>query len=168
MKTKKILFATVPFDGHFSPLTGLAVHLLHQGYDVRWYAQDYYAHKLQQLEIPHYPFVEAVQFNQFNLDDIFPQRNTIKNPIKKLNFDIQQIFIARAPEYYADLLEIQKEFDFDMMVADFGFTAIPFVTAKMQKPVINISVVPLPETSRDLAPSGLGMTPSKNIFGKIL
>ncbi len=32
----KILFATMPFDGHFNPLTGIAVHLKESGHDVRW------------------------------------------------------------------------------------------------------------------------------------
>ena len=31
----KILFATVPADGHVNPLTGLAYHLKSEGYDVR-------------------------------------------------------------------------------------------------------------------------------------
>jgi len=30
------LFANVPADGHFNPLTGLAKFLQKQGHDVRW------------------------------------------------------------------------------------------------------------------------------------
>jgi UDP:flavonoid glycosyltransferase YjiC (YdhE family) len=166
MKTKKILFATAPFDGHFNPLTGLAVYLKNKGYDVRWYAQDMYAAKLWQLDIPHYPFVTPPQFNQLNMEEVFPERKRLKNPISKLNFDLQQIFIARGPEYYTDLLSIQKEFDFDLLVADFAFTGIPFVNHLMQKPIINMSIVPLTETSSDLPPTGLGMTPSDSFWGK--
>jgi UDP:flavonoid glycosyltransferase YjiC (YdhE family) len=33
----RFLFATLPADGHFKPLTGLAVHLRDLGHDVRWY-----------------------------------------------------------------------------------------------------------------------------------
>jgi hypothetical protein len=32
----KILFANIPADGHFNPLTPLAVHLQSLGHDVRW------------------------------------------------------------------------------------------------------------------------------------
>ncbi len=31
-----ILFATVPADGHFNPLTGVAMHLKAAGHDIRW------------------------------------------------------------------------------------------------------------------------------------
>ena len=34
----KILFASMPADGHFNPLTGVAVDLAERGHDVRWYA----------------------------------------------------------------------------------------------------------------------------------
>ena len=33
----RILFATVPADGHFVPLTGIAMALRARGHDVRWY-----------------------------------------------------------------------------------------------------------------------------------
>ena len=46
---QRILFATMPFDGHFSPLTGIAAHLKDQGHDVRWYAGPSYAQKLADL-----------------------------------------------------------------------------------------------------------------------
>mgnify|MGYP001016572938 CR=1 FL=1 len=47
----KILFATMPFDGHFNPLTGIAMHLKEAGHDVRWYAGSSYAEKLQRLDV---------------------------------------------------------------------------------------------------------------------
>ncbi len=44
--TQRILFATMPFDGHFNPVTSVATHLREQGHDVRWYAGPSYAGKL--------------------------------------------------------------------------------------------------------------------------
>ena len=46
---KKILFACVPGDGHFSPLTGIAKHLQSMGYDVRWYCSSSYGEKIKKL-----------------------------------------------------------------------------------------------------------------------
>ncbi len=74
---------------------------------------------------------------------------------KKLNFDIQHMFILRAEEYYADILEIHRDFPFDLMICDNAFTAIPFVKDLMQKPVVVVGVLPLTETSKDLQPAGL-------------
>jgi len=57
----KILFATVAADGHFNPLTGIAVHLREAGHDVRWYTGRNYAAKLERLGIPHFPFDRATE-----------------------------------------------------------------------------------------------------------
>lgn len=164
---KKILFATFPGDGHFNPLTGLAVHLQWLGCDVRWYTSSIYAPKLQKMQVPHYPFVKAKDVNGENLEEVFPERAKIKNSIKKLNFDMINAFILRGEEYYADILDIYKGFPFDLVVADCAFSGIPFITDKMDIPVISIGVFPLVETSRDLAPPGLGIAPSYHFFGKI-
>ena len=38
---KKILFASMPAEGHVNPLTGLAKYLQAKGADVRWYTGDH-------------------------------------------------------------------------------------------------------------------------------
>lgn len=164
---KKILFANFPADGHFNPLTGLAVHLKSIGADVRWYASNTYSGKLHKLGIYHYPFIKAVDVAGNDFDKAFPGRKKKKTQISKLKFDIIHAFILRGPEYYEDILNVQKEFPFDIMVADCAFTGIPFVKDLMNVPVVAIGVMPLTETSKDLPPAGLGMTPSGTFLGRI-
>lgn len=164
---KKILFANFPADGHFNPLTGLAVHLQQLGCDVRWYSSKTYTEKLKKLNIHHYPFKKAVDVIDNSFAKVFPDRDKQKTQVAKLKYDIIHAFILRGPEYYADIRDIQEEFDFDVMIADCLFTGIPFVKELMNKPVISMGIVPLTENSKDLAPTGLGMTPSYSFFGKI-
>jgi UDP:flavonoid glycosyltransferase YjiC (YdhE family) len=166
---KRILFANFPLDGHFNPLTGLAVHLKQQGADVRWYCPAAYGKKLKTWQIPHYPFVNALELNEANndFDQFFPERAKQHSQIAKLKFDIIHLFILRAPEYYADMVEIRKAFPFDLLIADCLFTAIPFVKIRMQVPIISIGIIPLAETSKDLPPAGIGMEPSYTFLGKI-
>ena len=164
---KKILFASFPADGHFNPMTGIAVHLQWLGCDVRWYTSDLYATKLKNLQIPHFPFRKALNVTGDNINQVFPERENINGKVAKLNFDITNVFVRRGPEFFDDIKEIHKEFPFDLMVADCAFTGIPFVADKLGIPVIAIGVLPLFQTSKDLAPSGLGITPSYSFFGKI-
>jgi MGT family glycosyltransferase len=166
MPGTKILFANMPADGHFNPLTGLAVHLQNQGCDVRWYSSSQYVDKIKKLQIPFYPFKRALDWTGENLEEIFPERAKIKSTLKKLNFDMINAFILRSTEYYADISEIYKSFPFDIFIADNCFTGIPFVKDKIGVPVISIGVLPLTESSKDLAPAGLGMTPSTGFFGR--
>lgn len=164
----KILFANFPADGHFNPLTGLSVHLKKIGCDVRWYTAKKYEEKIQRLGIPFYGLKRALDFSADpDIEKIFPERKKHKSQVAKLKFDMINVFILRATEYYEDILEIYEEFEFDLMIADITFGAIPFVKEKMNIPVISVGVVPLPETSKDLPPSGLGLTPSSTFFGKI-
>ena len=164
----KILFANVPADGHFNPLTGLAAHLKSIGCDVRWYTSKKYAEKINRLGIPFYSLDKAVDISANNdLEQIFPERKKYKSQVAKLKFDMINAFILRSTEYFEDIKAIYKEFEFQLMIADITFGAIPFVKEKMDIPVIAISVVPLPETSKDLPPSGLGLTPSYSLLGKL-
>lgn len=164
---KKILFASVPADGHFNPLTGLAKHLQSLGYEVRWYTSSCYAPKLKKLNIPHYPFVKAKDIPADQIDEVFPERAKIKSKIKKLNFDLTNYFILRGPEYYEDIKTIYKDYKFDLFVADVVFTAIPFVADLMEIPVFSMGIMPLMQTSKDLPPSGLGLTPGETWLGKV-
>lgn len=165
LKGRKVLFACFPGDGHFNPLTGLAVHLKWLGCDVRWYTSDKYADKLAKLNIPHLPFRRALDIAKF--ETLFPERDKIRGQVAKLKFDIINVFTLRGPEFYADLQMIHKDFPFEVMIADCAFTGIPFVTDRMNIPVMSIGVLPLTETSRDLPPCGLGLTPSYSLAGRI-
>jgi len=166
MKSKKILFANFPADGHFNPLTGLAVHLKSLGHEVRWYAGRKYEEKLNKLGIPFYSLKRAIDFSVGEPNEIFPERKHHKSQVAKLKFDIRHAFVLRGPEYYRDIEEINRSFSFDILIADNCFTGISFVKQLLDKPVIAIGVVPLPETSEDLPPSGLGLTPSSTFLGK--
>jgi UDP:flavonoid glycosyltransferase YjiC (YdhE family) len=163
---KRILFANVPADGHFNPLTGIALHLKEMGYDVRWYSTSIFAEKIKKLGIHYYPFKKAKDINGDNIDERLPQRLKFKSSLKKLNYDLEHFFIRRSVEYYEDLCEIHEQFPFDLVIADAMFMAIPFIKDKLGVPVMGIGITPLVEASKDLPPVGLGMTPANNLFGK--
>ncbi len=166
-KGRRILFANVPADGHFNPLTSLAAHLKAEGYDIAWYSSDLYAEKIGSLGIPHFPFRIALDINAETIDQILPKRKTIKRKLALLNFDMQEFFIQRGPEYFADIKAIYEVFPFDLMIADCAFMGIPYVKDKMGIPVLSIGIMPLMETSRNLAPPGLGLPPATNLLGKL-
>jgi MGT family glycosyltransferase len=164
---KRILFATVPGEGHVNPLTGLAIHLQKKGCDVRWYTSMRFADQMLRLDIRHYPFVKALDANATNIEALFPARSRITSTVEKINFDMIHIFSERSKEYYEDIKDIHRTFPFDMMIADSMFTAIPFVKEKMKIPAVAVGVIPLSENSKDLAPYGLGLTPANTRYEKI-
>lgn len=162
LKGKKVLFATVPADGHINPLTGLAKYLQESGCDVRWYTSPLFEKKLEKLSIHHYPFITARDINSDNLNILFPDRVHIEDPAVRLDFDLTEVFANRAPEYYEDIKGIYQSFPFDIMIADSMFSAIPFVKHLMKIPVLSIGIIPLAENSVDLGPYGMALPPATN------
>jgi len=167
MKAKRILFASIPADGHFSPMTGIAMELKSRGHDVRWYTSRMFAEKLKKLEIFHYPFKKALEVNQFTVDEVFPGRKKLKAGIAQLKFDLKHFFIYRTPEYFEDISEIKKDFDFNAFVCDATFTAGELVKEKLKVPSIAIGITPVMSASKDLPPYGLGLTPDYSLTGRI-
>ncbi|MBB6271444.1 MGT family glycosyltransferase [Pedobacter cryoconitis] len=159
---KKILFATVPADGHFNPLTGLAKYFQEAGADVRWYASDTFTKKLQQLAIPQFPYVKAIDTNAAGIDNLFPERKLIEDPIKKANLDIIHGLVNRSSEFYEDLQQIRESFPFDLLISDSVFPVAPLVKHLMHVPVVAIGIMPLGEISVDLAPYGMALLPPQN------
>src|SRR5689334_11396968 len=85
----KVLFANFPADGHFNPLTGLAVALKQQGCDVRWYTSPTYAEKIARMNIPFYPFKKAMDISANpDIEALFPERKKHKSGVSKLKFDL--------------------------------------------------------------------------------
>jgi hypothetical protein len=162
----RILIATAPFDGHFNPLTSLAKHLQGQGYDVRWYTGRTYEPRLRKLDIPFYPFVRALEVNQDNLTKYFPSgkrlpaalQNQVRHQIR-LRAGFGQLFRGHPRD--------PPEVPFDLLVIDPGLTAGQLVKEVLNKPVVTVGVMPLMETSRDLYPGGLALTPKKNPIGRL-
>ncbi|MGN6511858.1 MAG: glycosyltransferase [Chitinophaga sp.] len=165
-RRKKILFANIPADGHFNPLTGLAVRLRNEGHDVRWYTGPSYAPKIEKLGIPYYLFNKAKEVTVHNIDEVFPERRRIKNHVKKVIFDICTYFIERGAEFYEDIRDIHDSFDFDVLVADNTFTGISFVKEKLKKHTVAIGILPLSESSPELPPPIMGLTPSTSVAGR--
>ncbi|HET6722259.1 MAG TPA: glycosyltransferase, partial [Chitinophagaceae bacterium] len=167
MEIKRILFANVPADGHFNPMTGIAMELKSRGHDVRWYTSKMFGEKLKKLGIPHYPFKKALEVNQFNINDVFPERKKLKAGVPQLKFDIKNFFVYRAPEYFEDISEIKQEFAFDVFVCDATFTAGQLVRNKLNVPGVGVGISPVMSTSNDLPPYGLGLTPGHSFISRI-
>lgn len=147
MKIQRILFATVPLDGHFSPLTGLAVHLKQLGHDVRWYVGGHYGARVAKLGLVHYPCVSAPVINQENMDELFPERKNIKNPISRARFDVKHTFLSPIPGYVDDLVKVHEEWPFDLIVYDLACLGALFVQELLAIKGVAVGVLPLFESA---------------------
>lgn len=163
----KILFATMPFDGHFNPLTGVALHLKAAGHDVRWYAGARYAATLERLGIPYLPFRRATEINQQNIGELFPERARLRGPAL-IRFETRQIFVSNTENFFADVRDIDASFPFDVLCCDTAFFAMKLIKEKMGKRVCAFGVAPSMETAKDVPPSFAGLKPAKTAIGRFV
>ena len=90
--------------------------------------------------------------------------------IKRVNFDIQRIFLQPMPLLTRALSELMAQTRFDAILADSGFFGIlPFLLGDpaARPPVLSYSTMPLMLSSRDTAPCGLGLAPSSTTLGRL-
>lgn len=163
----KILFATMPFDGHFNPLTGVAMHLKAAGHDVRWYAGPSYAAKLARLGIPHLPFQRATEINQQNIGELFPERAKLRGPAL-IRFDGKHIFVGNTENFFEDVREIDASFPFDALFCDAAFYTMKLIKEKLGKRVCAFGVGPSLETAKDVPPNFAGLKPAKTTMGRLV
>jgi UDP:flavonoid glycosyltransferase YjiC (YdhE family) len=163
----KLLFATVPADGHFNPLIGIAMHLKAAGHDVRWYNGPSYAAKLERLGIPHYPFQRASEINGDNIGELFPERAKLHGPAL-IRFDGKHMMVINTGNYFEDIREIDASFPFDVLFCDTAFFAMKLLKEKLGKRVCAIGVAPSLETSKDVPPNFVGLKPAKTAIGKLI
>jgi UDP:flavonoid glycosyltransferase YjiC (YdhE family) len=163
----KILFATMPFDGHFNPLTGVAMHLKAAGHDIRWYAGPNYTAKLEKLGIHHYPFQRATEINQDNIGELFPERAKLRGPAL-IRFEARHIFVDNTENFFEDVREVEASFPFEALFCDSAFYAMKLVKEKLGKQVCAFEVGPSLETSQDVPPNFVGLKPAKNEIGRLI
>jgi MGT family glycosyltransferase len=164
----KILFATMPFDGHFNPLTGLAVHLRRKGHDVRWYAPASYAGKLVDLGIPQLPYRRALDVNAENLVEHFPEYEKLGTGPKAIAFAATKIFFGNTEAHFRDLCEVRAAFPFDALVYDGAFYAANLVADKLNVRVYGIGPGPTPHAKSTTAPPPFfGLRPAKTVLGRM-
>jgi len=163
----KILFATMPFDGHFNPLTGVAMHLKAAGHDVRWYAGPSYAAKLERLGIPRFPFQRATEITQQNVGALLPERANLHGPAL-IRFESKHIFVSNIENFFQDVREIDASFPFDVLFCDSGFYAMKLIKEKLGKRVCAFGVAPSMETSKDVPPNFVGLKPAKTALGRLV
>ena len=156
----------MPFDGHFKPLTGIAVRLHELGHDVRWYAGPSYALALRELGIRHVPFSRAPEVNGDTIADIHPERAKLSG-LKLLAFDFENVFAAHCEEHFLDLVDLHAAAPFDVLIADEGLYATQLVRARLGVPVYAVGVSPMMANSRDAPPNFFGLKPARTPIGRV-
>jgi UDP:flavonoid glycosyltransferase YjiC (YdhE family) len=159
-----VLCASMPADGHFKPLTGIAAHLSARGHDVRWYAGPEYGRKLDTLGMTWFPYRHATEVTGENLNDLFPERAGLKGP-RMLSFDLEKFFVANVDHHFRDIVSLRSDFPFDVMLCDGAMYVEKLVAERLGLPVFAISLTTVMPDNQG-PPPFFGLRPARTVVGR--
>ncbi|HKH52675.1 MAG TPA: nucleotide disphospho-sugar-binding domain-containing protein [Mycobacterium sp.] len=165
----EILIASLSPLGHIGPLLNVAQGLVDRGDRVTVLSSARHAAKIRAVGAIPQAIPEEADFDLTRLDIDLPGRVDTSG-IKRVNFDIVRLFVQPMPHQARVLSELMAGTRFDAVIADAGFFGIlPFLLGDRQArpPVLAYTTTPLMITSRDTAPSGMGLPPSSSMLGRL-
>ncbi len=165
----EILIAAMQPVGHFGPLLNVAEGLIDRGDRVSFLTAKRHAAKIRAVGARAYALPAEAEFDESRLDIDLPARAATTG-IKRVNFDIEHLFLAPMRYQTAALAQVMKETQFDAIIVDAGFFGIlPFLLgeASQRPPVLMYSTTPLMVSSCDTAPFGVGLAPSSTALGRM-
>jgi UDP:flavonoid glycosyltransferase YjiC (YdhE family) len=161
----KILFASMPADGHFNPLTGIAVQLTGRGHDVRWYAGPTYGARLDRLGMSWFAYERATEVMAGNLNELFPERSTLKGP-KLISFELDKFFVSQVENHYQDMAAIRCDWPFDALVCDGALYAEQLVAESLHLPVFAVGLTMVMPDAHG-PPPFFGLSPARTPLGRL-
>ncbi|MGR0220868.1 glycosyltransferase [Agromyces sp. ZXT2-6] len=164
-----ILIATVPFHGHVTPLLTVARGFVARGDRVRFLTGSRFAESVRATGAEFLPLpAEADYDDRIDVSIRFPERASLRGSAA-LGFDIEHVFTRPAPAQYEAVMATHRMAPVDVMLTDPSFAGAAIVAGhpRAERPALVLcGVMPLPLSSRDTAPFGMGLTPMAGPIGR--
>jgi len=117
----------------------------------------------------HRSLAGIADFDDRVIQDQLPERDRHRG-IGKLQYDIQTLFVKTVPEQTRALERAIAQLAPDAILVESAFAGVvPLLLddPSSRPPVLAVGVVPLTQSSADVAPYGLGMRPNASFFGRL-
>lgn len=160
----KYLFAPIPVTGHVNPGLPIARELVRRGHDVRWYSTVRFKRTIENIGARWVPLRQAIPIDEENFD-MWPDRPA--EGIAQLQHDLKNLFIEFIRGALADLEAELKHEPADVLVADNSSAVVEAVYQKMGIPWAVYGMTVMSTSSRDTAPFGLALPPSRGPIGRL-
>jgi MGT family glycosyltransferase len=165
----EILIASLSPLGHIGPLLNVAQGLVDRGDRVTVLTSADHAARIRAIGASPEAIPAEADFDMTRLDIDLPGRADTSG-IKRVNFDIVRLFVQPMSHQTRMLSKLISQTRFDAVIVDAGFFGIlPFLLGDRgaRPPVLAYATTPLMVSSRDTAPSGMGLPPSSTFAGRL-
>ncbi|WP_127794546.1 glycosyltransferase [Agromyces sp. LHK192] len=163
------LLCANPIEGHVGPVVAVARDLVFRGHDVTVLTGSRFRARVEAVGASHRPLGGIADYDDRSMHDLLPDRDAHRG-IAKLEYDIQTVFIRPIPDQYRAVDEAVSHLRPDAIIAESAFAGVvPLLLDDPagRPPVVGLGVLPLSQSGPDVAPYGLGLTPSRTRLGRL-
>jgi MGT family glycosyltransferase len=163
----EILIAALSPIGHITPLLAIAQDLVARGDHVTVMTGAAHTDAVHATGAQSHPLPALADFDDSPFDSSSRARTT---GIKALNLAIIRLFLAPMPHQVEELAAAMARTRFDAIIVDYGFFGIiPLLLGPPanRPPVLYYSPTPMMLSSRDTAPTGMGLPPGVGRIGRL-
>jgi MGT family glycosyltransferase len=162
------LLACNPIHGHVTPVLEVARHLAERGHRVVMLTGARFADRVAATGAEFRALRADADYDDRDVPSYLPDRDRYRG-VAQVQYDIQTIFVKPIPGQYASLRAAIDEIQPDAVAVDSAFAGVGGLLFRdaPRPPVVALGVLPLTQSSRDVAPAGLAMAPSSTPFGRL-
>jgi UDP:flavonoid glycosyltransferase YjiC (YdhE family) len=165
-----IIIAAVPIHGHVTPLLMVARHFAERGDRVRFITGSRFARTIQATGAEHLPLPAEADFDdRQDWNDTFPERAALRGT-KAIVHDIEHIFLRPGLAQHDLVMASHAAEPADVVLTDPALLGGAFLLGHppgTRPPIVTCGICPLPISSRDTAPFGMGLTPLRGPLGRL-
>lgn len=164
----RFLIGTMPLVGHVNPAFPIARKLIEKGHEVQWYTGQMFQTKIEATGATYLSMTQASDYSDPEvIKQLLGGEREKLTGLTQLKFDLKHVFIDATIGQLADLTEILKTFQPDVILADSFFFGASFLSEKTGIPWAQLGTTIFTRQSCDTAPAGLGWQPDRSWFGRL-
>ena len=164
----RFFIGTVALAGHVNPCLPIAKKLVESGHEVWWYTGKLFKSQVEKTGAKHFPISTGLDFSvPETIPNSFSQKRNSLKGLAQLKFDLKYCFIDIAVAQVNDCTNLLQKFAADVFLCDPFFLGASWIHQQGGPPWAVFGTSVLPFSSRDTAPFGLGIPPSRANWGNL-
>ncbi|WP_165065716.1 glycosyltransferase [Marisediminicola senii] len=163
-----LLVCSTPAYGHVAPMLRIAEYLVTRGHRVIMLTGSAFEKRVVAGGVEFRSLTGIADVDTAAVFAKTPDRSR-RRQLARLQGDMQELFVRTIPDQLKAVTEVIENDEPDAILVDSTFTGImPLILGgKRRPPIIGAGVIPLTQTSRDVAPFGLGLAPGPGPFRRL-
>lgn len=163
-----VLIAVLSPTGHVAPLLAVAEEMVSRGHHVTVMTGAAHSESVRSTGAHPHPLPPEADFDETPFD---ATQRAAKSGLDALSNAIIRLFLRPIPHQATELLTALARQRYDAIIVDYGFFGIiPLLLGDRTglPPVLYYTPTPLMLSSRDTAPTGMGLPPATGTAGRML